>query len=640
MKKNVYLVQVNVSYSDRLSYVPYAAGCVAAYAFSNEDIKEEYELREIVFLREKPETVFSRIEDPFFVGFSCYTWNMEYNKTLARLIKEKYPSCIISFSGHEVPEDTELLEKYPFMDILTFGEGEETFLKLLRAFRDKTELSLIPNIAFRKGEELVKTETSFCFDLENYPSPYTMGLFDKMIDENPGIQFNTILETNRGCPYGCAYCDWCFTKKVRKFPMEKIKAEIDWMSEKKIAYCYCADANFGIFPRDVEIAEYVVDKHNSTGYPAIFKPCYAKNSDDTVFAAGKLLNDAGADKGVTLAYQTLSDEALSNIGRKNLTLEHFSSLDARYAAADIPTYTELILGMPGETYESFSKGMCHLLESGQHNSMTVYNCQVYCNSPMGQKEYREKHGIKTSRIPLHGIHYPLNFNGVTEYFNVIVETGSMPKDKWVKANMFSIVLQAFHHLGLLRLFAIYLRKEKNISYFDFYDSLLDYIYSVPETGTFAVIDDMTKRMADTDTGDWTYQKDVFSPIGWYFEEGAFLEMAYAGDSFWNDIIPFLKRFDIDGDIFDALLSYQKEIIRRPGINEAVIESEYDFYNYFERIYEDRYSPLEKKKTVLKIKTEKTITNWAQYAIEIIWYGKRRSATLLTNPRETIEISYI
>lgn len=637
MKKNVYLVQVNVSYSDRLSYVPYAAGCVAAYAFSKEEIKKDYELREIVFLREPPETVLSRIEEPYFVGFSCYTWNMEYNKALARLIKEKYPSCIISFSGHEVPESTELLEKFPFMDILTFGEGEETFYKLLKAFSDNEELSDIPNIAFRRGSEYIKTPVSFCFKLDDYPSPYTMGLFDKMLEDNPKIQFNTILETNRGCPYGCAYCDWCFTKKVRRFPMEKIKAEIDWMSEKKIAYCYCADANFGIFDRDTEIARYVVEKHNSTGYPAIFKPCYAKNSDDTVFEAGKLLNDAGADKGVTLAYQTLCDEALQNIGRENLTLEHFADLDARYAAADIPTYTELILGMPGETYESFSKGMCRLLESGQHNSMTVYNCQVYCNSPMGQKEYQEKYGIKTTRIPLHGIHYPLNFNGVEEYFNVIIETSSMPKEDWVKANMFSIVLQAFHHLGLLRCFAVYLRKEKNISYFDFYDSLLSYIYSVPETGTYAVIKDMTDRMADTDSGDWTYQKDIFSPIGWYFEEGAFLDMAYRGEEFWEDIMPFIRSFRIEEDIFNELLSYQKAIIRRPGVNEAVIKTRYDFYSYFERIYEDRYEPLEKTDTELQITMEKNITNWAQYAIEIIWYGKRRSATLITNPRETIKL---
>ena len=96
--------------------------------------------------------------------------------------------------------------------------------------------------------------------------------------------------------------------------------------------------------------------------------------------------------------------------------------------------------------------------------MTVYECQVYPNTQMGNKEYREKHGIKTSKIPLLGIHYNPEFNGVGEYFDVITETASMPKSDWVKACMFAVILQTFHHLGLLRYFAIYLNKEKNVLY--------------------------------------------------------------------------------------------------------------------------------------------------------------------------------
>ena len=49
--------------------------------------------------------------------------------------------------------------------------------------------------------------------------------------------------------------------------------------------------------------------------------------------------------------------------------------------------------------------MCRLIESGQNNSMTVYECQVYPNTPMGDEEYKKKYGIKTARIPLFGIHY-------------------------------------------------------------------------------------------------------------------------------------------------------------------------------------------------------------------------------------------
>ncbi len=640
MKKNIYLVQVNVTYSNKISYIPYAAGCIQAYALNDETVAAAYNFGEITVIRETPKQVIKRFSEPYLIGFSCYTWNIEYNKAVASLVKKKWPECLVVFGGHEVPADGSMLKSESSVDYLLHGEGEEPFTELLKALESGTDLNNVSNLSFRRGGEIITTKTSYGFDISAYPSPYTMGLFDKLVADHPDMLFNAILETNRGCPYGCTYCDWCFTKKIRSFGMDKIKAEIDWMSEKKMPYCYCADANFGIAERDVEIAEYVVSKHNESGYPGVFKPCYAKESNDTVFAAGKLLNDAGADKGVTLAYQTLSSEALKNIGRKNLTLDHFAEIDARYNEANIPTYTELILGMPGETYESFCKGMCELLERGQHNSMTVYNCQVYVNSPMGSPEYQKNFGIKTTRIPLHGIHYPLNFNGVPEYFNVIYETASMPMEMWVRANMFSIILQAFHHLGLLRCFAIYLRMEKDVSYYDFYDKLLDFVFSDESTGNYALFNDIRERMADIETGDWTYQQDVFSKIGWYFEEGAFLDMAYRGEDFWREIEPFLKSFGIEGEIYDSMLDYQKNIIRRPCINSAVVESDYNFYSYFENVYTASYEPLEKRRTRLTIEMEKQITSWAQYAIEIIWYGKRRSATLITNPREKIKLEYI
>ena len=68
------------------------------------------------------------------------------------------------------------------------------------------------------------------------------------------------------------------------------------MSEHKISYCYCADANFGISKRDIDIANYILEKKNETGYPQVFKPCYAKESDETVFEIGKILTDRQTDR--------------------------------------------------------------------------------------------------------------------------------------------------------------------------------------------------------------------------------------------------------------------------------------------------------------------------------------------------------
>jgi hypothetical protein len=92
-----------------------------------------------------------------------------------------------------------------------------------------------------------------------------------------------------------------------------------------------------------------------------------------------------------MAYQTLCDDALKNINRKNLTMEHFSDLMASYTEANIPTYSELILGLPGETAESFCQGLCKLLRAGQHNSISVYYCELLPNAPMCEPEYMKKY---------------------------------------------------------------------------------------------------------------------------------------------------------------------------------------------------------------------------------------------------------
>jgi hypothetical protein len=285
--------------------------------------------------------------------------------------------------------------------------------------------------------------------------------------------------------------------------------------------------------------------------------------------------------------------------------------------------------------------MCRLLEMGQHNSMTVYACQVYCNSPIGQPEYQAKYGIKTERVPIHGAHYPPDFNGVQEYYEIITSTAGMSKGMWVKANMFSVCLQCFHHLGLLRCFALYLHNEFGVEYYDFYNSLLDYIYTLDKKNTvlgktFSFIHNKTENTA---TSDWCYQKDIYSKVGWYFEEGAFLECAHSSDECWKELTPFLKRYGIDEKIFHGLFEYQKNIIRKPGTLGVTIKSDYDFYSYFENIYENNYKPLQKKKTELEITFEKDVKTWAEYAVEIIWYGKRWSQTLCTNPREKITLRY-
>ena len=81
------------------------------------------------------------------------------------LIKEKYPECKIIFGGHQVSRESDFLEKYPFIDILIFGEGEIPFTRILRTLDKGESLEKIPNISFRNDKgEIIKTEDKQCLN--------------------------------------------------------------------------------------------------------------------------------------------------------------------------------------------------------------------------------------------------------------------------------------------------------------------------------------------------------------------------------------------------------------------------------------------------------------------------------------------
>lgn len=641
MKNPVYFVQAGMAY-DKSVYLPYAAGCLAAYAWQDPAVCDTFDIADFLFRHESVTAAFSRINKPFIVSFSCFIWNFEYSKVLAKMVKDKYPECLIFFGGHNIPDDYSLLEENDFIDVLFHGEGEEPFLAVLKALASGQAIEAVPNLSFRQNNgRFLKTPTVQYDNVEHYPSPYLTGLFDRFIDSGNPDDFCYIIETNRGCPYRCAYCDWCFTKEIKAFPMERIRKEIEWFAAKKAEYIFCADANFGILERDLEIAQYVVEVKNRTGYPLIFNGCYAKNSNDIVFKISKLLFDNKANKSATLAYQSMNTVALANVNRKNFTVDNFSKLLQKYNEAGIPTYTEMILGLPGETYSSFRQGLCDLIEAGQHTNSTVYACQVYCNSLLGQKEYQKKHGIQVARMPINFIRFlPPRQGEIQEYIDIVAATDTMSREMMAKSMTFCTCLQCFHHIGLLRCFAQYLRHECSISYLSFYDSLLDFVFSSSGTFLNSLFSRLNAMCLDIETGEWTYSDSRFGETGWFLEEGAFMELIYDYERFWEEIEPFLKSFGIENSIFTELLYYQKNIIRLPNRHIVTLHLKHDYYRYFQNILTNRYKPLENTANILTINTGARVAGWKDYAKLVMLYAKRRGDTVITTAQNSVRIEYV
>ncbi len=628
MKKNIYFIQPNTLLGNSV-YFPYAVGVLSSYALQFEDISSKYELAGIIFKEDTTEEVMSAIENPEIVGFSNYFWNYDYNLRQAENIKEKYPRCKIIFGGHQVARNSDFLEKYHFIDILIFGEGELPFTRILRALDKGESLENIPNISFRnEAGEVIKTEDK-AEGVENYPSPYLTGIFDKLLNIPEGMEFNAQLETNRGCPYHCSFCDWCdYDLPMRKFPMERVKKDLEWISEHKISYCMCVDSNFGLFERDEEIASFAVELKKKNGFPDKFGACFAKNKTDRIFTINKMFNDVGMSKGVSLAFQSMSETVLENISRKNMNKNKLSEQLELYHKAGIPTYTELILGLPGETLESFSEGICELLERGQHDSINVFRCEVYPNSTLSDKDYMKKFGIKTAINKLNINHCAISsavFSGGLEY---IIETSTMSSEDLVKATVFSACIQSVHCHGLLQCFAIYLHNTMSVPYYNFYNSFLNF-FSDRE----GVIGDTIRRISrcieSTAEGevDLSYINREFGDITWPYEEAMLLDYIYKLDEFYEEAYSFLSSFGIEKNVMKELMSYQKNLIVTPFGNDIEERYIYDWKEYFYNILANKEVNLKKKETVLRFFAEDVPTDWENYAKKIIWYGRRNKKTI-------------
>ena len=157
--------------------------------------------------------------------------------------------------------------------------------------------------------------------------------------------------------------------KYRFHSLDRVKGILDWCGQHKIEYVFNADSNFGMHPRDYQIAEFLVEAKSRLGYPDKFRTCFGKNTDERIFKVAKLLHEHGLEKGITLARQSNDEEVLKNIKRQNIKLETYKSLQLMFNESGIPVYTELILGLPGETYESWLRGIDDILNSGIRNQL-------------------------------------------------------------------------------------------------------------------------------------------------------------------------------------------------------------------------------------------------------------------------------
>jgi hypothetical protein len=289
-------------------------------------------------------------------------------------------------------------------------------------------------------------------------------------------------------------------------------------------------------------------------------------------------------KGVSLSMQSLNEKALKFIKRDNIKLNTFEDLQNKYSSSNISTYTELIIGLPGETYESFIDGLCTLIERGQHHQILVYNLSVMPNSEMGNENYQKLHGIKTIDSPIFQAHSSSNSQAddIIEYEPIIITTNDMNLEDWKKSYKFSWIIQCFHTLGLTQTIAIFFRNHSNISYKNFYMLLLNFcevnksLNLSKELNNVDII--LNKALLGKGFGQTI---EEFSEIVWPIEEASYLRISNNLDAIFSEIKFFIEslvvsnKLEINENLIKDLIECQLAEVATHLNGDNFINLKYD-----------------------------------------------------------------
>ena len=600
---------------------------MVTYVKTNEKIKNNFEFEKSFVFRTEVEEYIKECHDTDILLCSCYVWNWEITQYLASEVKKINPNCTIIFGGAQIPDlAQDFFKQHPYVDIIAHGEGEYILENILTAYLKDKDYSQVKGIETKEFRNQLQERIN---ELDNLPSPYLTNTVWDLVEKVDGIRWIVGWETNRGCPYACTFCDWgsaTFTK-VRKWEESRLFKEIEWFAENKIPYIDCCDANFGIFQeRDFRIAEKLKEVALKTNYPERVRPAWAKNSSEKIIPIAKQLQDGGILGAVTLAVQSLDPDTLKIVKRANIKFDTFSELASTFRKNGIPTYTELIMGMPGETLQSFKDGLDSIAMT-KVDTVFIYNCTVLPNAPMNVPEYREKYKIKIVRSPIMLVHSSIHNRGThQEYEEIVVETSTCSCEDLKETYLHSWCFLTLQSLGILKHIATYYNIVHNIRYTKFYEVFMEFCCTAK-----SIFSDEVNHVIEFRDGGYTGKGwDEYDPklgdIMWPIEEASWLRLTYNKEKFHQDaerLVSFIdKKFNLNTPekLLNDLVKFEVFTLSiRDNKDEVKSENfEFDWKNFFTNDGNE-LKQIPKRYHYKNLVIENDPIMWGY---KTIWYGRR------------------
>ncbi len=383
------------------NHTPLNIGSIAA--FIDQELKGEVDIR----LFKDPNCLLEAMKKnpPDILGLSNYVWCQSVSEEMFRQYKEIKKDGITVWGGpnFQLTEHYKVLQclkNRPYVDFFVPFEGERPILNIIRAV-----------IKFGSDVRVLKTQHQDAFaglffvdldgklvsnqiglnleDVNAVPSPYLTGWLDKFLEDG----MHPMFETQRGCPYQCTFCHTGldYYKRGRSFDFDRTIEEIKYITKKvpdpTKSHLYITDSNFGMWPQDLKLAQWMKGHYEKTGFPLSFGTSTGKGRPElvkkTVMAHPKLT--------LTNSVQSLDPKVLKAIKRRNLPIDELKGAQKELDMAGKISNPEIILGLPEETKKSHIETFRKLIHDVGANIILQYTLMLLPGTNLATDEMREKY---------------------------------------------------------------------------------------------------------------------------------------------------------------------------------------------------------------------------------------------------------
>ncbi len=284
---------------------------------------------------------------PEVLCISCYIWNISIARELAEEVHRVLPDTKIWLGGPEVSYDAkQVLERNPQITGVMMGEGEETFLELVRHYADGAPgISEIRGIAWRGRDGLIRDN--------GFRGPVDLDTVPFIYQDLSGFE-NRILyyESSRGCPFSCSYCLSSIDRKLRFRSMELVKRELQFFLDHKVPQVKSVDRTFNCsHQRALEIWRYLTEHDNGVTNFHFEIAADLLNEEELELIASMRPGMIQLEIGV----QSTNPEVVREIRRK-MDFDRVARVVRRLSENhNVHLHLDLIAGLPLEDFASFGR---------------------------------------------------------------------------------------------------------------------------------------------------------------------------------------------------------------------------------------------------------------------------------------------